>query len=114
MKTWKIVASVVSLTVILSTTNIYSQSAGGRGMGRMQNPPTFTSYDLNSDGVITETEFNKAREARREARAKSGGMMRNTKNAPSFESIDTNNDGEISAEEFSKHQADYQGTRRNW
>ncbi len=111
MKIWEISVSVMSLAVILSCTNIYAQNANGLGMGRVQSFPTFASYDLDSNGVISETEFNKAQAERISQRTKAGGMMRNTKNAPTFKSIDTNNDGKISKEEFTTHQANFQNRR---
>jgi Ca2+-binding EF-hand superfamily protein len=76
----------------------------GRGMGMMRNRPTFTVFDINADGVITEEEFYTARNNRIKARMEQGYRMRNLPNAPTFADLDTDGDGEISAEEFAAHQ----------
>lgn len=72
------------------------------GMG--YNMPSFKSYDLNNDGMISAQEFQDARDARMAKQAASGKMMRNSANAPSFEMIDMNKDGSIDKNEFMNHQ----------
>lgn len=87
--------------------------AGGRGMGMgmgggnaMQNAmPSFSDFDLNNDGKITEEEFIEARTARISDRAQQGYQMRGLTDAASFADIDTNGDGSISPEEFSAYQS---------
>lgn len=85
--------------------------AGGRGMGMgggnaWQNAmPSFSDFDLNNDGKITEEEFIEARTARISDRAQQGYQMRGLTDAASFADIDTNGDGSISPEEFSAYQS---------
>ena len=76
----------------------------GKGNKGQQNKPSFTTFDLNKDGKITQKEFDEARIKRMTQRANEGKMMKNAGNAPSFESIDTNHDESISADEFQTHQ----------
>lgn len=76
----------------------------GRGQKGMQNRPTFTSYDLNHDGKVTNKEFYDAQASRMSQKAAEGRMMKNAGKAPTFESIDTNKDGVITQDEFTKHQ----------
>ncbi len=76
----------------------------GQGMGMGYNMPTFSEYDLNGDGIVVESEFDKARSNRIGEMEKMGYQMRNLANAPSFADIDVNGDGEISSEEFTEHQ----------
>ncbi len=73
--------------------------------GRGNTVPSFSDFDTNGDGKVTQSEFENTREARMLKQAEAGKMMRNVGNAPSFESIDTSGDGTISTEEFSAHQA---------
>jgi Ca2+-binding EF-hand superfamily protein len=96
----------------------YMQTKGmgqGRGMGQGQgmgmgqngtrNQPTFTEYDLNNDGKITQNELDEARAKRMSQNAKDGKMMRNAKNAPALADMDIDKDGTLNEEEFRMHQA---------
>jgi hypothetical protein len=76
---------------------------GNKGKG-IQNRPTFTTYDLNSDGKITEKEFYDGQAKRMTQKADEGKMMRNVGKAPTFESIDSNSDGTVTPAEFDTHQ----------
>ncbi len=80
---------------------------GGRGMGGAgQNTmPSFSDFDLNNDGKISEDEFIEARTARITDRAQQGYQMKGLADAASFADIDTNSDGSISPEEFSAYQS---------
>jgi len=80
---------------------------GTQGMGKgqnMQNRPTFATYDLNSDGKITQKEFYDGQAEHMTQKVNEGKMMRNAENAPTFESIDANSDGTVSPAEFDTHQ----------
>ena len=74
----------------------------GAGQGSM---PSFSDFDQNKDGKITEDEFSEARTAKIIDRAQKGYQMRGLSNASSFADMDTNQDGAISPEEFSAHQS---------
>lgn len=73
-------------------------------VGQGRNMPSFTDYDTNSDGKISEKELIDGRDKRHNEMVKEGKMLRNAKNAPSFSELDTNGNGYISKEEFKKHQ----------
>jgi len=75
------------------------------GMKIGKNMPSFSEYDLNSDGKIIEQEFNEARNKRISERSHQGYQMKNRENAPLFTEIDVDNDGKISPEEFLAHQS---------
>jgi len=79
---------------------ISSVFAAGQG----RNMPSFSYFDANSDGKISEKELSDGRAERHSEMAKEGKMLRNAKNAPSFSELDTNGDGYISKEEFEAHQ----------
>lgn len=76
----------------------------GKGQGPGMSRPSFTDYDLNGDGMISEEEFSEARAERIGDRASEGYGMRNQDRAPSFEDLDKNGDGRISPQEFAEHQ----------
>lgn len=63
-------------------------------------PMNFGAFDQNTDGVVTEQEFNTARAERMAARAAQGAPMRGAANAPSFTDFDLNGDGVVSPAEF--------------
>ena len=72
--------------------------------GQGRDMPSFSFFDANGDGKITEQELNDARAARQAQKKSEGKMLRNAQSAPSFSQIDTNGDGVISKEEFAAHQ----------
>jgi len=63
-------------------------------------PMTFSSFDRDGDGVVTEQEFATARGERMAARAAQGMPMRGAANAPAFSDIDLNGDGLMTADEL--------------
>jgi len=83
--------------------NIVKGKNAKKGKG-IQNRPTFTTYDLNSDGKITEKEFYDGQAERMTQKANEGKMMRNVGKAPTFTSIDANSDGAVTPAEFDTHQ----------
>ncbi|MBK1723806.1 hypothetical protein CKO23_16395 [Thiocystis violacea] len=71
---------------------------------------TFATFDRDSDGVVTEQEFNATRAERMAARATMGAPMPGAANAPKFADLDQNGDGQVTADEFDAfHQARLQG-----
>jgi Ca2+-binding EF-hand superfamily protein len=74
------------------------------GKGKM---PTFKIYDIDGDGKITETEFNRAHAKRMSEMAEEGRQMNHAGDAPGFPDIDIDDNGEISEEEFAKHQKEH-------
>lgn len=80
--------------------------------GRGRNMPSFTDFDIDNDGFISEQELIEARSMRISKRILQGYQMRNTANITVFEEIDKNSDGKISAEEFSEQQKQHQLERQ--
>lgn len=80
----------------------------GIGMRGNSNMPSFSQFDINSDGIILEEEFNEARAARITERVEQGYPMRNIANPTNFADIDTNGDTEVTAKEFAEHQVKHQ------
>ncbi|NCC28709.1 MAG: hypothetical protein EOM22_11345 [Gammaproteobacteria bacterium] len=63
-------------------------------------PMTFSAFDLDGDGIVTEQEFDTARAQRMAERAAQGAPMRGAANAPAFSDFDLNGDGRLTPEEF--------------
>jgi len=70
-----------------------------------QNMPTFSSFDLNNDGVLVEDEFIEARGRRVSERAKQGYQMRGLSNMLQFPDIDADGNGKVTPDEFAAGQA---------
>jgi len=79
------------------------------GQGNMM--PSYSDFDSDGDGKITQQEFKSTQQKRMQEQSKSGKMMRNADNAPQFSDIDTNKDGIIDKKEFQTHQANRKGGR---
>jgi len=79
----------------------------GPGMGRGMGMPSFSTFDLDGDGILTQDEFNKAHSQRMQQRAQQGYPMRNAAYAPGFETFDRDGDGRVNASEFAAAQAEH-------
>ena len=79
----------------------------GQGKGMKHNMPTFSDFDLDGNGVITEAEFNEGHAKKMSEMAAAGHQMKHAEDAPGFKGIDSDGNDEISKEEFSAHQAEH-------
>ncbi len=79
------------------------------GQGKMM--PSYSDFDTNGNGQVTQNEFEQTQQKRMTAQAEAGRMMRNVGNAPAFGDIDTNKDGNIDKQEFQTHQVANRGNR---
>ena len=86
MKPYIKVVTVVALTTVFTS---HVQANNEREKGEHQRP-TFTSIDLNEDGIINSDEF-------------SSHKIPHGDHDTIFASIDSNEDGIISQEEFENH-----------
>ena len=90
--------SLIAVT-ILSIASVDLSAQNQRGQ-----MPTFENFDLNSDGQLTESEMNKAREKRMQSMRDQGRMLKNAKSHYEFSRIDANEDGVVTKQEFEDHQ----------
>lgn len=79
----------------------------------LRGPLTFTQYDINKDGAISEQEFTSIRAQRMSEKAKSGRKMQGRNNRMSFTAFDLNSDGILNQEEFLTGQKAQQEQRMN-
>ena len=77
------------------------------------NMPSYSDFDTDGNGKVTQTEFKNAQQTRMSKQAESGKMMRNADNAPMFKDLDTNNDGIVTPVEFRNHQRTQMQNRVN-
>ncbi len=87
--------SIIIASLVLSTALL-------AGMGR--DMPTFTEYDTDGNGKITQTEFENSQQQRMQKKAEEGRMLRNAGNAPTFQDVDVDGNGYLDANEFKAHQ----------
>ena len=85
---------------------------GALAAGQGRNMQSYSNLDINSDGKVTQKEFEGMQQSRMTARAEDGRMMRNVGNAPQFNDIDVNRDGAIDKDEFQQHQLKQQAKNR--
>ena len=78
--------------------------AMGPGMGMGMNMPSFSEFDLDGSGVLTEQEFYDARGQRMRERAMQGFPMFGAATAPTFEQIDSDGDDQVTPDEFAAAQ----------
>ncbi|RWX54830.1 EF-hand domain-containing protein [Photobacterium chitinilyticum] len=77
-----------------------------RGNGRMSmsQPPVFSDFDANQDGLISEDEFENFQKARQEQRISEGRLLRNSVYSDGmFDRIDVDHNEFIDADEFQSH-----------
>lgn len=63
-------------------------------------PMPFEVFDLNSDGVVTQQEYEQVRVERQQARSEKGYPMRNATQTSDFDQMDADANGSISREEL--------------
>lgn len=85
-----IVAGVLSMF----STGVLAGDMPSRG------PISFSDYDINKDGTISESEFYDVRASRMSEKASQGMPMKNAGNAPDFSEFDTDKDGKLTKVEL--------------
>lgn len=70
----------------------------------MHQPPSFSEFDADHNGFISEEEFNAFRAQRMAAMAEAGKPMKGAKTMPDFKDIDTNGDGKLTEAELTAAQ----------
>jgi len=101
------VALLITIAVLISPINVQADEIPARG------PIPFVDFDKDSDGLISEEEFNTARGERMAKRAAEGKRMRGASGAPAFSEFDSNSDGQLSIDELAAgHKAQMEKHRR--
>jgi Ca2+-binding EF-hand superfamily protein len=78
--------------------------AANAGEGMQHKPPPFAAMDKDSDGFVSEEEFNSHRAERQAAMAEAGKPMKGMATAPAFADIDSDGDGKLSEAELTAAQ----------
>ena len=86
------------LIVALISTGVFAASPGNM-------MPSYSDFDTDNNGKVTQEEFENTQQKRMTKRAEEGRMMRKAGNAPGYSDIDANGDGNIDKEEFQSHQS---------
>ncbi len=77
---------------------------GALAVSKANRIPSYSDFDTNGNGKVTQKEFENTQQKRMTAQAEAGRMMRNVGNATKFEDIDRNGDGYFDRKEFQEHQ----------
>lgn len=94
---------VSSLCWVVSVTGFLALSAHAGQHGK-NGPASFSDFDADQNGQVSEQEFNAFRSKRMAARAAEGKKMRRAASAPSFAEIDADANGYIDPEELAAAQ----------
>lgn len=90
----KIAVLSVGLLGLLATFSIAEDDLSKRG------PVSFTTYDTDGNGLISQQEFDELKQKRKDIRKKSGRAMRKVDTSPQFSDFDTDGDGQITPVEL--------------
>ena len=108
MNTLKTMAAVILLLAVAGNAVAGCKEKGeGCGMNCGMNMPAFSDFDSNTDGKVSEQEFNEFRAARMSKMAEEGRKMKHMSDMPTFADHDPDGDGIISEEELKAHQAEH-------
>lgn len=83
-----------------------AEGAGSPG-GMSGNMPTFSDFDADGDGGISQAEFNQLHSERMSKMAAEGRKMKHAGDMPGFAGIDSDGDGVISPAELESHQSSH-------
>ncbi|MFK5986374.1 MAG: EF-hand domain-containing protein [Pseudomonadota bacterium] len=90
-----VILSACVTTSLFCVQNLQANPLPQRG------PIPFNSYDLNSNGSISQKEFMTVRNLRMKDREAQGFPIRSISLEPNFNQFDTNNDGQLNPDELS-------------
>ncbi len=93
-----IIVSSCIITSLFGLQNLQANSLPTRG------PIPFYIYDINSNGSISEDEFNTIRGLRMQNRVDQGRPMKNMSSEPKFEQFDNDKNGQLSPDELTHGQ----------
>jgi hypothetical protein len=97
---------VMGLVVgVFLTCNVHAEQASSRG------PAEFSDFDSDSNGFVSEEEFNQLKAQRMSEKAAEGKKMKGAATAPTFSAVDTNDDGKLSPEELTTAQVAHREKR---
>lgn len=77
-----------------------AEETGGKGHG----PGSFSVFDMDENGFVSEEEFYSVRQQRMAAKAAEGKKMRCAASAPAFADLDTDGDGQLNPDELAAGQ----------
>jgi len=69
-----------------------------------QNMSSFSDFDVDANGKVTQSEFENLQQKKMIANANAGKLMKNAGNVPTFSMVDANKDGFIDVNEFNVQQ----------
>ena len=92
------VCSAIVITSLICVQTLQAEPLPQRG------PIPFHLYDINSNGAISQDEFNTIRGLRMESRSAQGRPMRNMALEPNFNQFDTDKDGQLNPDELARGQ----------
>lgn len=97
--------TLIAIIAIAATSGVMAAGMNqGKGMNNNMQQPAFSQFDLDKNGIITQEEYNQARNERMNQRKEEGRRLTKANDNGMFTALDKNADGVITNDEFVEHQ----------
>ncbi|MDT8376435.1 MAG: cytochrome c [Mariprofundaceae bacterium] len=106
------IIKLVSAGLVFAFAGIYSPASIQSEEAPLRGPASFSAYDEDGDGSVSEEEFSAMHRKRMESKTAAGMPMRGAANPPSFSDFDTDDDGRLTEDELAAGQKARMGNRQ--
>ena len=95
-----IIKKMIPIGLVFAFASIFLPATAQSEETPARGPASFSEYDKDGNGSISEDEFNATHKQRMAGKAAAGMPMRGAANPPAFSDFDTNDDGQLNQDEL--------------